>query len=149
MTKKIAFKHMTVAGFMPEHIDHKNSSPDEKVDEALHILEVATDKITEAKQKLSETMLESVQSFKFETVKINGSNERRISDFKLKIEDAKKEVKAKYIQKAENMDIRNSHMRMRLEDHDGLGNEQWDAFMFGFNKDMEKLEKALKLNLTS
>jgi hypothetical protein len=75
-------------------------------------------------------------------------NEENISAFKEKMKKAGTGIKAKYNEEVANLEEENRKMKKKLEEYKNDGKTTWSDFKTGFNKDMDKIGKAVK-DLTS
>lgn len=69
-------------------------------------------------------------------------NKKTIADFKLKIANERKEVKAKNEQKLAELEARNNQMEKTLLDYKEEGENKWVDFKIKFNRDLDDLGKA-------
>jgi hypothetical protein len=88
------------------------------------------------------------QSFKSTSEQKIQDNENSIAAFKVKMKKSGTKVKAKYNIEIANLVATNRAMKKKLEEYKNDGKSAWEDFKSGFNKDMDKLGKAVK-NLTS
>lgn len=108
-------------------------------------LEDAKEKIEDAKKDLSEAnqeYIKDMENFKTETDKTIETNNLSIADFKSRIELEKKEAKADYIKKIEDLEKKNTDIKKRLDDYKAAGKESWEIFKAQFTRDMENLGQA-------
>ena len=88
------------------------------------------------------------QSFKSTSEQKIQDNENSIAAFKVKMKKSGIKVKAKYNIEIAKLEATNREMKKKLEDYKNDGKSAWEDFKSGFNKDMDKLGKAVK-DLTS
>lgn len=103
----------------------------ENVDEAERELEIANNEY-----------LEDMENYKKETsVKIEANN-KSIIDFNKRIANEKTEAKEEYQKKIAELDQKNSDLKMRMENYQASGKENWEVFKSEFNRDMDALGTA-------
>jgi exonuclease VII large subunit len=85
------------------------------------------------------------QRFKNESEHKIQNNENRITAFKVKMV---KSGKANYNKEIAKLEKTNRHLQKKLDQYKNEGKSTWDRFKKVFNKDMDKLGKAIK-DLTS
>ena len=88
------------------------------------------------------------QSFKSTSEQKIQDNENSITTFKEKMKKSGTKMKAKYNKEVANLEGTNRAMKKKLEEYKNDGKSAWEDFKTGFNKDMDKLGKAVK-DLTS
>jgi len=88
------------------------------------------------------------QSFKSTSEQKIQDNENSITAFKEKMKKSGTKVKAKYNIEIAKLEATNRAMKKKLEEYKNDGKSAWEDFKTGFNKDMDKLGKAVK-DLTS
>ncbi|MHB8337872.1 MAG: sll1863 family stress response protein [Ignavibacteriaceae bacterium] len=88
------------------------------------------------------------QSFKSTSEQKIQDNENSIAAFKVKMKKSGIKVKAKYNIEIAKLEATNRAMKKKLEEYKNDGKSAWEDFKTGFNKDMDKLGKAVK-DLTS
>jgi predicted RNase H-like nuclease (RuvC/YqgF family) len=99
-------------------------------------------------QAVKTTYSEDWQNFKSESEQKIKENENSIAAFKEKMKKSGKKVKAGYKKEVANLEETNRQMKKKLEEYKNDGKSTWADFKAGFNKDMDKLGKAVK-DLTS
>ena len=113
--------------------------------------QVTQDTVKQAKLEqdtIKTTYSDDWQKFKTESeVKIQ-DNENSIAAFKVKMKKAGSKIKTKYNEEIANLEQENRNMKKKLEEYKNDGKSTWSDFKAGFNKDMDKIGKALK-DLTS
>ena len=108
-------------------------------------VENAENNVIEANQDLSkanEAYLIEVEAYKKETSEKITANEKSIADFKLRIEQEKKEAKSDYKKKIAALEEKNNDMKKTMDDYKAEGKDKWESFKAEFNHDMEELGKA-------
>jgi TolA-binding protein len=71
------------------------------------------------------------------------SNEKNISELKLKSKEDKKEAKEEYFKTIEDLEKRNDVMKMKLYNYVHKGNGNWQTFKAEFYGDLDALETAI------
>lgn len=110
-------------------------------------VEDATEDAVEAEkalEKANQEYLNDIEKYRLETIAKIEENEQTILDFKEKIELEKKDVKAEYFKKIEELNKKNSDLKIKIQDYNVEGKEKWEAFKAEYNRDMEELGKAFK-----
>jgi len=82
------------------------------------------------------------QKFKNESEAKILAFENSIADFKIKIENGKKETKVEYEKKLALLEAKNNEMKKKLNDYKDDGEGHWSQFKSVFNQDMVELGKA-------
>jgi hypothetical protein len=88
--------------------------------------------------------LEEIKDYRKVTADNIAANEQIIADFKVRIENEKKEAKADYLTKINALEVKNSDMRMRMDNYKEDGKDNWETFKTEFSHDMDELGKAFK-----
>lgn len=108
-------------------------------------VENAQEEVTEAKEELDEANKEyaiEIEIYKKDTEANVMTNQKIIDDFKLRIENEKTEVKAKYNKVIAVLEEKNNDMGKKMDDYKAEGKEQWESFKTEFSRDMDNLGKA-------
>lgn len=115
------------------------TTPAEKVDNA-------KENVTEAKKdlvKAKNDYLADVEDYRNNAaIKIRENNER-ITAFNVSIENEKLEAKADYKRRIAVLEQQNKDMKNRLDGYSVSGKDDWESFKLEFNRDMDRLGKAL------
>lgn len=118
-----------------------------KVENAEDKLQDSKDNVVKAQQNLNEARQDSITEY-LEFKKISRerirAHEKSIADFKTRIANDEKEVKANYEKKLAELEKRNTDMIKRLDDYNAEGKENWNLFKKQFNNDLEELGESLK-----
>lgn len=104
-----------------------------------------TENLEDAKAKYEEAnheYIKDMEKFRTETNKAIETNNLSIAEFKSRIELEKKEAKADYIKKIDDLEKKNTDIKKRLDDYKAAGKESWEKFKEEFIKDMENLGQA-------
>ncbi len=94
--------------------------------------------------KANEDYLNDVEVYKVLTAEKIKANNEAIADFKLKIENEKKDVKEDHNRKLQELEQRNIELKKSLGEYKLDGKEKWEIFKAEFNHDMDELGKAFK-----
>jgi len=107
----------------------------------------AENNVIEAKHDLNaanEEYLADIENYRKEAAAKIEANEESIKEFKLRINDQKKEAKIKYNEKITQLEQKNTDIKKKMKDYKAEGKEQWETFKADFNRDMDILAKAFK-----
>lgn len=110
-------------------------------------LEEAQEDVVEAHNELDQANLDyeaDLDNYRSETAKTIEANNQSIADFKVRIANEKKEKKAEYEAKINELDQKNSDMKKKLDEYQADGKEKWEAFKIEFSRDMNELGLAFK-----
>jgi hypothetical protein len=130
----------TASIFMAAVVFTSCQSSSEKVEDAtIDLLEAERDL-----DKAAQEYLTDLENFRKEAAKKIAVNEKSIADFKARIELEKKEVSSDYRKKINELEEKNTDMKKTMDDYKAEGKESWEKFKSEFNKDMDKLVKALQ-----
>ena len=109
--------------------------------------EDAKENVDEAKEdldKANQEYLDEVQNYRNVTAAKIIENDKTIADFRLKIQNEKKEVKANYEIKITALDQKNKNLKQKMDDYNATGKTDWEKFKEEFNHDMDELGKAFQ-----
>jgi len=84
------------------------------------------------------------QKFKKEAQERIQKNKEAIAEFKAKMLKEKKEAKAQYKERINELEQKNNKLKDRIADYKEDGKEKWESFKNEFNHDMDEVGKALK-----
>ncbi|MDZ4664051.1 MAG: peptidase M23 [Bacteroidota bacterium] len=116
------------------------STPAEKVESAVN-------EVTEAQkslEKANEAYLVEIDQYKKEAAEKTAANDQSLTEFKVRIENEKKEAKEEYNKKIEALEKKNSDMKKSIADYKADGKENWEKFKTEFSRDMDELGSAFK-----
>jgi hypothetical protein len=116
------------------------TSPEQK-------LENAQKNVIEADQdldKANKEYLNDIENYRKLTAEKIEANERSLVEFKQRIEKQKKEAKANYQKRIDELDHENSDMKKKLDDYKAEGKDNWEKFKEEFNRDMDELNNSIK-----
>lgn len=116
------------------------NSPVEKVKNAQEDVAVANANLDKANQEY----IADILSYRKEVAQKIEANNVSIAEFKVRIEHEKKETRAEYIKKMEELEMKNSDAKKKMDEYNQEGKENWEKFKTEFNHDMEELGKAFK-----
>lgn len=110
----------------------------EKVENAQAAVVEANENLDEANQEY----LADIETYRTETSEKIAANEKSIADFKLRVENEKKEAKSEYKKKIAELEQKNSDMKKTMDDYKAEGKDKWESFKTEFSHDMDELGKA-------
>src|ERR1035437_4343652 len=119
----------------------------EKVENSQNNVKEAQNNVNEANKdldKANQEYLNDIENYRKETADKIAANDKSIDDLKAKIKHEKKEAKADYKKKVDELEQKNNDMKKKLDDYKADGKEKWEIFKAEFNHDMDELGKALK-----
>lgn len=115
-------------------------SSEKKLEDAKVKVDNASQDLKVAQAKYSEEW----QTFKIESERKIDDNENSIRVFKEKMEKPGSKLKSKYSKKVSELEQRNHDLKEKMEKYKDEGKDKWEAFKSGFDRDMDKVELALK-----
>jgi hypothetical protein len=115
-------------------------------------IENAENKVEENKTELAQSVKNLEQAkqdsiteyeiFRKDAEKIIDAQEKSIAEFKVKMANESKEVKAEYEVKLAELEKKNNELKRKLADYKDDGQDNWINFKNEFNHDMNELGKA-------
>lgn len=114
------------------------STPAEKVKEKQENVFDAEDDLEEA----DKAYLKEVNDFKKIKEERIAINEKSLADFRTRIETEKKEAKAEYLKTINELDKKNSDLKLKMENYKEDGKVNWEKFKKDFDYEMEELGKS-------
>ena len=72
------------------------------------------------------------------------ANVKKIGEFKVKIKESGKELKAKYNKEVVILEQKNADLKIKLNGYKLDGKDKWEDFKKGFNRDMDDVGKGIK-----
>jgi len=117
-----------------------NSSSSENVEDAQDEVAEANENLNEA----NEAYMIEMKSYRSDADKKIAANNKSIEEFKARVDQEKKEAKAYYLRKIEELEQKNSDMKKRMDDYKADGKEQWETFKTEFNHDMDEMGNAIR-----
>ena len=110
-------------------------------------LEDAQEEAAEADQNLTnakEEYITDMDNFKKETSMKISANEQSIKEFKASVASSKKDIKAEYDKKINDLEVKNTDLKRKLSEYKTDGEDQWNTFKKEFSQDLEELGVALQ-----
>jgi uncharacterized protein YPO0396 len=110
-------------------------------------VEKAEEKVLEAKeelQRVNDSYKVEVEEYRKITNDKIMSNNQSIIEFNARIDSQKKEAKADYTKKINELDKKNNDMKKRMEDYRADSKENWQSFKSEFGHDMDELGVAFR-----
>lgn len=130
---------LTIATFITAVLMTSCSSSGEKVEDAKeNAIEAAADL-----NRANEEYMADMENYRKATNEKIEANNKSIAEFKTRIENEKKEAKADYIKKIEELEKKNSDVKKKMDDYKNDGKANWESFKSEFNRDMEELGNAI------
>ena len=116
------------------------NSPVEKVKNAQEDVAVANVNLDKANQEY----IADILNYRKEVAQKIEANNTSIVEFKARIEHEKKETRAEYNKKMEELEMKNSDAKKKMDEYNQEGKENWEKFKTEFSHDMDELGKAFK-----
>ena len=110
----------------------------------------AEENVADAEKKLSDAedeYLADVEKHRMMYSEKIAANDKSIAEFNARIEKEKKDVRAEYKAKIEELEQKNSDLKKKMDDYKVEGKDQWEIFKTEFSRDMDELGTALS-NIT-
>lgn len=111
-----------------ENSAQKLAKAEENVDDAEKDLQLA-----------EEEYLADIENYRVFTAEKIASNEKSIAEFNARILKEKKEVNAEYREKIRELETKNSDMKMKINDYNAEGKDNWERFKNDFARDLDAL----------
>lgn len=119
-----------------------NKSPKAKEVE----LNEAKQEVENAEVDLDEAKTDSVYAFnKYKSsiqIKLV-ENEKVITDLKAKIEDKDRKTQTLYYRQLENLQIKNTELKLKIENYKQGPTQKWELFKVDFNNELDDLGKSI------
>lgn len=131
---------LAITMFMAGTIFTSCESSAKKVAEAQDNVIKANDDLNKANQEY----LEDIKSYRKIAEDNIEANSKNIAEFKARVAKDKKIAKADYIKKIEELEQKNTDLKMRIVDYKDEGKQSWEIFKSEFNNELDELAKALK-----
>lgn len=112
----------------------------EKIDNAKNNVNEANEDFSKAKEEY----LVDFENFKKETAAKIEANNQKIAELNVRIEYAKKDVKAYSKEQIAIMEQKNIAMKQKLDAYEVNGKDNWETFKAEFIRDMNDLGEAFK-----
>lgn len=107
-------------------------------------VENAKENVATANEELLKARQDSIHQFKQESARKISDSEKRITEYKAKIANENKELKAKHEKKLYELEQKNNDLKTRLTTLKDDGSEDWKQFKTEFSHDMDALGTSLK-----
>lgn len=123
------------------------NSSEKKVEDATENVIEANENLDDANISLDEANLKyqnELDKYKKQSYTKIDENNQSIIDFKSRIALEKKEAKADYQAKIDDLEKKNSDMKLKLDNYKMDNKEKWENFKEEFNHDMDELGAAFK-----
>jgi hypothetical protein len=137
---KTTFFALTIFAFITSTAVLSCNSAEKKVENSETKVEDANKDLVVA----NEEYLADVANYKKETIEKIAANEKSIIEFNGRIANEKKDAKVKYKQKIAELEMKNTDLKLKMENYNADGKENWEKFKTEFNHDMDELGKAFK-----
>jgi F0F1-type ATP synthase membrane subunit b/b' len=141
---KKTFLILAVSGFMVGTMLTACKTPNKNIESAKDHMESAKDQVKEATQDVDQSLKESIRQFKKESQETISNNEKRIAEFKVKMENGGKATRAKYEKQVAELEQKNRDLKRKLDSFEDNEQDKWDSFKREFSHDMDALGQSLK-----
>lgn len=91
----------------------------------------------------NEEYIADMESYRKTTAERIEANNQSIAEFKKRIENEKKEAKADYNKRIEELEKKNSDIKKKMDDYKAEGKSNWESFKAEFSRDMDELGNAI------
>lgn len=88
--------------------------------------------------------LADVENFRLQTVVKVSANNKKIDDLKIEVREENRESKAYLKKDIEALEMKNSNLKLRLDQFKKDSEDNWEAFKIIFNNDMDEVTAAIK-----
>ncbi len=106
----------------------------------------AKQEVENAKEDLDEAKIDSVVAFnKYKSsiqIKLV-ENEKVITDLKAKIGDKDRKTQTLYYKQLENLQIKNTELKLKIENYKQGPTQKWELFKVDFNNELDNLGKSI------
>jgi TRAP-type mannitol/chloroaromatic compound transport system substrate-binding protein len=102
------------------------------------------DTLTVEQKTIKQSMRDSVVQLEKRTEEIVNANEKNISDLKDKLANQNMEVKTKYEKKLEELDQKNSDLKIKLEEYKEDGTDKFEKFKTEYLNEIDEIGKSIK-----
>ena len=116
------------------------ATPAEKVQDAQTDVQVANENL----DKANEEYLTDIDAYRKEANEKIAANEKSLIEFKARVATQKKEARAEYEAKINELEHRNSDMKKQIDEYKADGKDKWAAFKQDFGKSMEDMGESFK-----
>ena len=87
----------------------------------------------------NQNYLDDIENYRKETGNAIDSNNQKITAFKVKIDNKAEECKYNYRQSILKLELQNSYMKMKLDEYEPEGKEQWEIFKAAYARKLVAL----------
>jgi predicted RNase H-like nuclease (RuvC/YqgF family) len=134
--------HLVLASIVGFTLTSCNKSPKAKEAD----LKEAKQEVITAREDMNEATRDSIADFNkykssIETKLVE--NEKVISDLKAKINDKDRKNQTLYYKQLEKLQLRNTELRLKIENYKQGPTQKWELFKVDFNKDLDELGKSI------
>lgn len=116
------------------------TSSSEKVKKAEENVQEANEDLDEA----NAAYLQDIETYRMQQNAEIDANQKSIDEFRIRIANEKKEVKAQYEKDIAELEQKNTDMKKTVNDYKAEGKDKWDLFKAEFSRDMDSLKQAFK-----
>jgi len=109
-------------------------------------LNEAKQEVEIAKEDLDKATTDSVYAFNNYKSSIQiklVENEKVITDLKAKIEDKDRKTQTLYYRQLENLQIKNTELKLKIENYKQGPTQKWELFKVDFNNELDDLGKSI------
>jgi hypothetical protein len=85
-----------------------------------------------------------MQAYKIQTDDSIAANQQSINDFNARVANDKSTDREEYRKKMNELEVKNTDMKKRLDDYKAEGKSKWTEFKNSFNHDMAELGRSIK-----
>ncbi|MBK5210500.1 MAG: peptidase M23 [Flavobacteriaceae bacterium] len=114
------------------------------ITEKAGIVKINAEEVKEDLNKANEDFKVDIENFKKETAAKIDSNKQKIAELNVKIEYAKKDAKAYSQEQVAILEQKNKEMKLKMDTYKEDGKENWERFKSEFSRDMDNLGEAFK-----
>ena len=130
---------LTVATFITAVMITSCGTSEQKVENAKEEAIEAAANLNEA----NEEYMADMEAYRKATNEKIEANDQSIAEFKKRIENEKKEAKADYNKRIDELEKKNSDIKKKMADYKANGKASWELFKAEFNRDMDELANAI------
>ena len=134
--------NLLLAALVSISVSSCNKSPKAKEAD----LNDAKQEVENAKEDLDEAKIDSVVAFnKYKSsiqIKLV-ENEKVITDLKAKIGDKDRKTQTLYYKQLENLQIKNTELKLKIENYKKGPTQKWELFKVDFNNELDNLGKSI------
>jgi uncharacterized protein YPO0396 len=131
---------LTLATFITAVLITSCTSSEKKVENAKEEAVEAAVNLNNA----NEEYMADMETYRKATNEKIEANNNSIAEFKKRIENEKKEAKADYTKRIDELEKKNSDIKKKMDDYKSDGKANWEAFKAEFGRDMDELGEAIR-----